>query len=86
VSRSGGSDGKLSLAQVVANGIGGMVGGGIFAAVNLTAWRLRARTAIRPAVPLLGALFSLAAIALETLVAVLRGQRPKPNAAAGRAA
>ena len=77
----------------------------IFAAVNLSAWRLRARIAIRPAVPLAGALFSLAAlavllwhtwqvdrislawiggfflaaIALETLVIVRRGRRPRPK-------
>ena len=36
----------------------------IFAAVNLSAWRLRARIAIRAAVPLAGALFSLAALAV----------------------
>jgi uncharacterized protein len=36
----------------------------IFAAVNLSAWRLRARIAIRAAVPLSGALFSLAALAV----------------------
>ena len=36
----------------------------IFAMVNLSAWRLRARIAIRPAVPLAGALFSIAALAV----------------------
>ena len=34
----------------------------IFAAVNLSAWRLRSRIAIRAAVPLAGALFSIAAL------------------------
>ena len=36
----------------------------IFAAVNLSAWRLSARIAIRPAIPVAGALFSLAALAV----------------------
>lgn len=36
----------------------------IFAAVNLSAWRLRARIALHAAVPLLGAFFSLAALAV----------------------
>ncbi len=36
----------------------------IFAAVNLSAWRLRGRIAIYAAVPLAGALFSLAALAV----------------------
>ncbi len=79
----------------------------IFAAVNLSAWRLRVRIALHPAVPLAGALaslaalavllwhtwqvdrislawiggFFLAAIALETLVVVVRGYRPKPKPA-----
>ncbi len=84
----------------------------IFAAVNLSAWRLRARIAIRPALPLAGALLSLAAlavllwhtwqvdrislawiggfffaaIALESLVIVVRGRRPKPKVAGQKAA